>query len=1153
MTQHRGRVRALAATAAASLLSTTALIASAASPAAAAGVVNNPPVLPHSILVFPSRSFISASGYAADDVVRVSVIHPVDALGNVGTVNSVDMIPADDPGTPEFDGIVEINHPGGGCWVTNTPDIRPGDNVRLSIVNKPGAAVDETTVADVTTDLPTDTALDGSPLPAGTVQVHGAAQDFRAPGTPLPVDQLEQRLVIPGDAFDLNGKRTLRATSAGAEGLLSYDAPGSTHWTATYSNLSALDVGRALNGDARAHWLGTNPATLAEATIFENGAGFTKASIPGCNAPLERRVPPAGSELFPPTVPQNLATTVGGGNNVSLAWSPSVDNPDPATGRSSGIASYGIYRDGVPIGNVSAGPNEPTQYIDKNVPAGGYSYTIDAEDGVGNRSAVSAPVPATATANPAPLGAVNEPPVAPRSLIAFPSRDFVSTSGFSAGDLVNVYLIRNGVTISTSEGLIPTDSPKTPQFDGIVEVNHPGGGCWDGTTPRMLPGDKIRAIAFNTNEVTGATTATSDQTTVSDVAANPPTLTRPDGSALPAGTVQIHGTATAASGDPLPAAQIDTRLVSKGNLFAVNGRRTLRAGTGTDGTFSYDAPGSTHWTATYSNLSPADVDRAMSAESRILWLGADPAALTETTIFENGLTHGAQPPCAGQSEAADTAPPTAPRSVTASLVGTAVHLAWNASQDNLGVRYYGIYRDGLLLRQVGASTTAFDVTNAFGGSHVYSVDAVDASGNRSAATPAAALTIPDKNAPSSPTLSATVVSADVDLSWTAASDDVGVAGYRLYRDGAEIANFSASASSFRDVNVVPGNHSYTVDAVDAAGNRSARSAPVAVTVTADRLPPTTPGNLSVSSADFTNVLLSWSASTDNAGVTNYRIYRDGTLIRTLTGTPLARTFTDPNVAAGIHAYAVDAGDASGNRSAQTAPISVRTNPAPVPTAPSQNLAAGSQVTLDATPANSTIPVSVNWSAPSGAVRYEVQQSVGGGAFTPVTLPNDLATAVTQDLRLGTNAAPGSYQFRVRSCNADTCSAYTTGARFTLQPIDEGVTAATAFNGAWATGTVPGAYGGGVRFTTTAGARGTLNKATFAVRGNVAWLTTFGPDRGSASVSVDGGAATTVNLNAPTQQAGQVGAVFNGLAAGTHTVTVTDLTGRVDVDGFIVIR
>src|ERR1700712_3585822 len=136
MTQHRGRLRALAATAAASLLSTTALIASAASPAAAAGIVNNPPVLPHSILVFPSRSFISASGYAADDVVRVSVIHPVDALGNVTTVNSVDMIPADDPGTPEFDGIVEINHPGGGCWLTNTPDIRPGDNVRLSIVNK---------------------------------------------------------------------------------------------------------------------------------------------------------------------------------------------------------------------------------------------------------------------------------------------------------------------------------------------------------------------------------------------------------------------------------------------------------------------------------------------------------------------------------------------------------------------------------------------------------------------------------------------------------------------------------------------------------------------------------------------------------------------------------------------------------------------------------------------------------------------------------------------------------------------------------------------------------------------------------------------------------------------------------------------------------
>src|SRR5690242_19229189 len=69
--------------------------------------VNEPPVAPHSILVFPSRSFISASGYAIDDVVRVSVIHQSGA-----TVNSVDIVPQDDPDTPGFDGIVEVNHPG---------------------------------------------------------------------------------------------------------------------------------------------------------------------------------------------------------------------------------------------------------------------------------------------------------------------------------------------------------------------------------------------------------------------------------------------------------------------------------------------------------------------------------------------------------------------------------------------------------------------------------------------------------------------------------------------------------------------------------------------------------------------------------------------------------------------------------------------------------------------------------------------------------------------------------------------------------------------------------------------------------------------------------------------------------------------------------
>src|SRR2546430_2613072 len=79
-----------------------------------------------------------------------------------------------------------------------------------------------------------------------------------------------------------------------------------------------------------------------------------------------------------PTAP----VAVTGSNTVSLNWSPSTDNV--------GVTSYGVYRNGVAVANVQntdATAPAPTFYEDFNVPAGTYSYTVDAADEVGNRSA----------------------------------------------------------------------------------------------------------------------------------------------------------------------------------------------------------------------------------------------------------------------------------------------------------------------------------------------------------------------------------------------------------------------------------------------------------------------------------------------------------------------------------------------------------------------------------------------------------------------------------------------------------------------------------------------------------------------------------------------------------------------------------------------
>ena len=92
----------------------------------------------------------------------------------------------------------------------------------------------------------------------------------------------------------------------------------------------------------------------------------------------------------------------------------------------------------------------------------------------------------------------------------------------------------------------------------------------------------------------------------------------------------------------------------------------------------------------------------------------------------------------------------------------------------------------------------------------------------------------DTQAPTVPTgLSATPVSSSqIDLSWTASTDNVGVDGYKIYRDGVELPQ-NPTNTTYQDVGLTPlTNYSYTVAAYDIAGNLSAQSAPATATTQA---------------------------------------------------------------------------------------------------------------------------------------------------------------------------------------------------------------------------------------------------------------------------------------------------------------------------------
>jgi parallel beta-helix repeat protein len=90
----------------------------------------------------------------------------------------------------------------------------------------------------------------------------------------------------------------------------------------------------------------------------------------------------------------------------------------------------------------------------------------------------------------------------------------------------------------------------------------------------------------------------------------------------------------------------------------------------------------------------------------------------------------------------------------------------------------------------------------------------------------------DSQAPSVPSgVTATApTSCAVQLTWLPSTDDVGVTGYGIYRDGALIVSVDGGMLEHADATVDPGTtYAYEVDAVDAAGNRSARSSPVQLT------------------------------------------------------------------------------------------------------------------------------------------------------------------------------------------------------------------------------------------------------------------------------------------------------------------------------------
>ena len=337
---------------------------------------------------------------------------------------------------------------------------------------------------------------------------------------------------------------------------------------------------------------------------------------------------------------------------------------------------------------------------------------------------------------------------------------------------------------------------------------------------------------------------------------------------------------------------------------------------------------------------------------------------------------------------------------------------------------------------------------------------------------------PDSQPPTAPgSLAATPVSmSQIDLNWTASTDDVGVTGYLVEScQGVGCASFTqigtTTSTSFSSTGLALGtSYSYRIRATDAAGNLSDYSTvATAVTPASDTVPPTAPSNLTATPVNSNQITLAWTASTDAGGLHGYSIERcltDSCTFTEISPYTTSTTFNDTGLSAGVsYSYRVRASDSAGNLSAYSNIATAST-----PAADTQAPTVPTNLTATASGGNQ---IQLSWAASTDNIAvtsYLLERCQGSGcaSFTQVA---SVAGVTYSDSGL---SAGTSYTYRVRATDAaGNLSAYSGEVSASTPAVAPGLIAAYGF-----------AEGSG---TTTAdasgnGLTGSLQNATWTASG-----------------------------------------------------------------------
>ncbi len=272
----------------------------------------------------------------------------------------------------------------------------------------------------------------------------------------------------------------------------------------------------------------------------------------------------------------------------------------------------------------------------------------------------------------------------------------------------------------------------------------------------------------------------------------------------------------------------------------------------------------------------------------------------------------------------DTEAPSIPTGLLASTVTeTSFTLSWNSSTDNVAVTGYDVFKDGVFY--ASTSLTSYNINGLSAGtSYAMTIKAKDAAGNISAASTALNVTTiaPDTEAPSIPTglLASVITETTFTLNWNTSSDNVGVIGYDIYKNGTFYGSATSTSLNITGLSAWT-SYDMTVKAKDEAGNISAASS-ILVVQTIDTHAPSMPDGLVASNITETTFTLDWNASTDNVAVTGYDVYKDGSFL----GSSTVTTYDITGLSAGItYDMTIIAKDEANNSSVESASLFVTTN------------------------------------------------------------------------------------------------------------------------------------------------------------------------------------------------------------------------------------